>query len=50
MEIQFTAHTAKGPVKASSIVYLIYDRQVWPIPFISLPGETSLCASGIQNW
>jgi hypothetical protein len=50
MEIQFTAHTAKGPVKASSTVYLIYDRQVWPIFFISLPGETSLCASGIQNW
>jgi len=50
MEIQFTAQTAKGPVKTSSIVYLIYDRQVWPIPFVSLPGETNLCTSGIQNW
>jgi hypothetical protein len=50
MELDFTAHTAKGTVKASTSVYLIYDTKVWPLTWIGFPGETNLCSGGFQSW
>jgi hypothetical protein len=50
MKIHLTAHTAQGAVKSSAIVYLVYDTKIWPLNWISFPGETNLCSGGVQSW
>lgn len=50
LKIRLTAYTAAGMVKSDSMVYLIYDPKVWPLCWLSLPGETNSCAPGIQYW
>jgi hypothetical protein len=50
LKIFFSACTAAGTVKSASTVYLVYDPQVWPLCWLSVPGETNSCAGGIQYW
>lgn len=50
LKIRLTACTAAGTVKSDSLVYLVYDPKVWPLCWLSLPGETNSCAPGIQYW
>lgn len=50
LKIWLTAYTGGGIVSSHSMVYLVYDPKVWPLCWLSLPGETNSCAKGIQYW